>query len=99
MGTTIAPRVKKTNTSKGPVKTMTKPVFVMGKLMIQKGKAHTIEYFNLCLEFRNYAFSGSVKTSYIRKLTYKEKTRTTYILQFKSDENKFIKFTFIVIYL
>lgn len=38
MGTTIAPRVKKTNTSKGPVKTMTKPVFVMDKLMIQKGK-------------------------------------------------------------
>ena len=41
---------------------MTKPVFVMDKLMIQKGKAHTNEYFNLCLEFRNYASSGSLKT-------------------------------------
>ena len=45
------------------------------RLMIQEGKAASIRYFNLCLEFRNHrqCFSGPIKAFCIKKLKDKKR--------------------------
>lgn len=72
-----------------------------GRLMIQKGKAYLIGYLSMheSLEITASAFSRPIKSFCIRKIIYKEKTISTSVLWFKTDGNKFLKLTFIVIYL
>lgn len=50
-----------------------------GRLMIQKGKAYSIEYLSMheSVEITASAFSRPITSFYIRKITYKEKTMST----------------------